>query len=167
MKLAAFDLSGSGKTLRTIWDRLAPLPGGKRVFDALLGVLAPYTGSVSPHFEEIRPGYARVAMTDLRPIRNHVGSVHAIALANLGEMSTGLGLMFGLPDDARAIITQLQIDYLKKARGRLVAEGSCEVPATNERRDVEAVSTIRDERGNVVATVRTTWRVGPKPSGER
>jgi len=167
MKLAAVDLSGSGKTLRAIWERLAPIPGGKRVFDALLGMLAPYTGSVSPHFEEIRPGYARVAMADARPIRNHVGSTHAIALANLGEMSTGLGLMFGLPDDARAIITKLEIEYLKKARGRLVAEGTCEVPATSERRDVDATSTIRDERGNVVATVRTTWRVGPKPAGDR
>jgi acyl-coenzyme A thioesterase PaaI-like protein len=158
------DLSGSGRTLRAIWDRLSIIPGGKRVFDALLGKLAPYTGSVSPHFEEIRSGYARVAMAGSRPVRNHVGSVHAIALANLGEMSTGLGLMFGLPADARAIITQLQIDYLKKARGRLVAEGSCEVPTTNERQDVDAVSTIRDSRGEVVATVRTRWRVGPSPA---
>jgi acyl-coenzyme A thioesterase PaaI-like protein len=157
------DLSGSGQTLRAVWNRLSALPGGKRAFDALLGVLNHYTGSVSPHFEEIRPGYARVAMADTRAVRNHVGSVHAIALANLGEMSTGLGLMAGLPADARAIITRLEIDFLKKARGRLVAEGSCDVPATNERREVDAVSSIRDSRGEVVAAVRARWLVGPKP----
>jgi acyl-coenzyme A thioesterase PaaI-like protein len=167
MKGLAVDWSGSGRTLRAVWDRLSTLPGGKRMFDALLALLAPYTGSVSPRFEEIRPGYARVAMADARAVRNHVGSVHAIALANLGEMSTGLGLMAGLPADARAIITQLQIDYLKKARGRLVAEGSCEVPVHSERCDVDAVSTIRDGRGEVVATVRARWRVGPRRAGSR
>jgi acyl-coenzyme A thioesterase PaaI-like protein len=162
VKRVQVDLSGSGRTVRAVWDRLRALPGGKRVFDALLGVLNPYTGSVAPRFEEIRPGYARVAMAETRAVRNHVGSVHAIALANLGEMSTGLGLMAGLPADARAILTRLQIDYLKKARGTLVAEGRCEVPPTSERREVDAEGTIRNADGDVVAVVQARWLVGPK-----
>ena len=167
MKGVTVDLSGSGRTLRAVWDRLCVLPGGKRVFDALLGVLNPYTGSVAPRFQEIRPGYARVAMADARAVRNHVGSVHAIALANLGEMSTGLGLMAGLPGDARAILTGLEVEYLKKARGTLVAEGRCEVPPTSERREVDAESTIRDAAGDVVAIARARWLVGPKRPGSR
>ncbi len=163
MQLAKIDLSGIGASLRQTWERLSALPGGRRLFDRLLGLLNPYTGSVDPHFLELRPGYARVAMPDRRAVRNHVASVHAIAMANLGEMSTGLALMTGLPRGARAILTNLSVEYLKKGRGRLTAECVCEPPTTSERREVELESVIRDDRGELVARARARWLVGPKP----
>jgi acyl-coenzyme A thioesterase PaaI-like protein len=159
----AMDLSGAGTSLRRAWDRLSPLPGGKRIFDRLLGLLNPYTGSVGPRFLELRPGYARVAMLDRRAVRNHVSSVHAIALANLGEMSTGLAVMAGLPADARTILVQLNVEYLKKARGTITAECRCTPPSANEKKEVEATSEMRDERGDLVARVRARWLVGPRP----
>ena len=159
------DLSGAGTSLRRAWERLSPLPGGKRIFDRLLGLLNPYTGSIAHRFLELGPGHARVALPDRRAVRNHVNSVHAIALANLGEMSTGLALMAGLPEDARAIITQLNVEYLKKARGTITAECRCTPPAGNERREVEVSSEMRDERGEVVARARARWLVGPRTPG--
>jgi acyl-coenzyme A thioesterase PaaI-like protein len=164
------DLSGAGQTLRHTWERLSKLPGGKRLFDRLLGLANPYTGSIDPHFLELGPGHVKVAMQDRRAVRNHVSSVHAIALANLGEMSTGLALMAGLPDDARAIITRLELDYLKKARGELVAECRCTPPTSSQRQEVECRSEIRDRDGQVVARARAVWLVGPKrraPDGAR
>lgn len=159
------DFSGAGQTLRHTWQRLSRLPGGKRLFDRLLGLVNPYTGSIDPHFLELEPGHVKVAMQDRRPVRNHVSSVHAIALANLGEMSTGLALMAGLPDDARAIITRLEVEYLKKARGELVAECHCAPPASSQRQEVECRSEIRDRGGQVVARARAVWLVGPKRPG--
>jgi acyl-coenzyme A thioesterase PaaI-like protein len=158
----AHDLSGAGSALRAAWKHLSPLPGGKRLFDLLLGRTNRYTGSVHPRFLDVRPGYVKVAMKDCRCVRNHVDSLHAIAMANLGEMSTGIGLMMGLPEGARAIITSLHIEYLRKGRGTLTAEGRCTPPSTVERQEVEATSEIRDEQGELVARVRTVWLVGPK-----
>jgi uncharacterized protein (TIGR00369 family) len=123
--------------------------------------MAPYSGSISPRVEEIRPGYARVAMPDRRAVRNHLRSVHAVALMNLAELSSGLALNYALPDDARAILTGLSIEYLKKARGRLTAEAEVEVPRTNEEREYELESVIRDGAGEVVARARARWLVGP------
>jgi acyl-coenzyme A thioesterase PaaI-like protein len=123
--------------------------------------MAPYSGSISPRVEEIRPGYARVAMQDRRAVRNHLRSVHAVALLNLAELSSGLALNYALPDDARAILTGLSMEYLKKARGRLTAEAEVEVPRTNEEREYELESVIRDEAGEVVARARARWLVGP------
>jgi acyl-coenzyme A thioesterase PaaI-like protein len=147
--------------VRPLWDRLAGRPGGRRLFGILLGRLAPYSGSISPRVEEIRPGYARVAMRDRRAVRNHLRSVHAVALLNLAELASGLALNYALPDDARAILTGLSMEYLKKARGRLTAEAEVEVPRTNEEREYELESVIRDGAGEVVARARARWRVGP------
>jgi uncharacterized protein (TIGR00369 family) len=148
--------------IRSLWRRFAPLPGGKRLFSVALGRLAPYTGTISPRVEELRDGYARVVMRDRRAVRNHLRSVHAIALMNLAEVTSGLALTYALPADARAILTGLSIDYLKKARGTLTAEASLEPPQTSERQEYEFESRIRDEVGDLVAIARARWLVGPR-----
>jgi uncharacterized protein (TIGR00369 family) len=152
--------------IRRLWQRFLPIPGGKRLFSIALGRMAPYTGSISPRVEELRDGYARVAMRDRRAVRNHLRSVHAIALMNLAEVTSGLALTYALPVGARAILTGLSIEYRKKARGTLTAEATLEPPRTDERREYEFESSIRDEAGDVVAVARARWLVGPEaPKG--
>ena len=148
--------------IRSLWRRFHSIPGGKRLFSAALGRLAPYTGTISPRVEELREGYARVVMHDRRAVRNHLRSVHAIALMNLAEVTSGLALTYALPADARAILTGLSIDFLKKARGTLTAEASLEPPPTSERQEYEFESRIRDGAGDVVAIARARWLVGPR-----
>lgn len=154
--------AGGGNPVRSLWDRLSPLPGGPTLFSIALGRIAPYTGSIGARVRELRPGYARVEMRDRRAVRNHLNSVHAIALMNLAEVSSGLALTYGMPDDARAILTGLSIEYLKKARGTLTAEAELQVPDTSERREYEFPSTIRDQAGDVVARATARWLVGPR-----
>ena len=149
--------------IRSYWDRHADMPGGRWIFSKLLGALAPYTGSISPRVIELRAGYALVEMKDRRRVRNHLRSVHAIALMNLGEVASGLALNYGLPPDARAILTGLSIEYLKKARGTLTAEAELEPPRTSAKQEYEIVSTIRDRERETVAIATARWLVGPQP----
>lgn len=151
-------------TLKAMWARLSPLPGGKAVFSILLGRVVPYTGSIGARVEELRPGYARVVLRDRRAVRNHLRSVHAIALANLAEEASGLAMMFGLPDSARGILTGFSIEYLKKARGRLTAECEIAIPDVSVQAEHEIEVAIRDEAGDVVARARPTWLIGPRQS---
>lgn len=148
--------------LRTMWDKLQHLPMGSKVFSEIFSRVVPYTGSISPEIVEIRPGYAKVTLKDSRRVRNHLKSVHAMALANLGEAATGLALNFALPETHRAILVNFQIEYIKKARGTLTGVSSFPVPGEFPEGDFKVEGTIKNEMQEVVARCTALWRVGTK-----
>ena len=151
-----------GPELRRRWRLLAATAAGRWLFSKVLGRRVPYTGTLGARVEQLAPGHCRVALDDRRAVRNHLQSIHAMALANLGEMVTGLALMNSLPEQARGILTRFEMDYLKKARGKLVAECHCEVPVDNTEREYTLNGDILDASGDVVAVARACWRVGPE-----
>ena len=151
----------SGSMIRRMWERWRAIPGGRAVFNRLLRIMIPYTGTVHPRVVELRAGYARVQMDDRRAVRNHLRSIHAIALMNVAELTTGLAFSYALPSDARFILKSLSIEFTKKARGELTAECSCEVPDSSVRQEHRVESVVRDSAGDVVARAHAVWLLGP------
>lgn len=108
----------------------------------------------------LQPGYARVELPDRRGVQNHLDSIHALALANLGELTSGLALNSGLPAHIRGIVTRISIDYFKKARGRITAESHVSLPPLTDGMDLEVHSEMTDREGNLVARTCVRWRLG-------
>ena len=156
-------LDGGRNLVRIAWDVMSGVPGGKRVFSRLIGRMAPYTGTVRAMVTVLRPGYAEVEMHDRRGVRNHLSSVHAIALANLGELAGNVALAYSLPDDARFIVSGLEIEYTKKARGTITAVGEPPIPHSAARAQYDVPVTLRDASGDEVARLILHSLVGPKP----
>ena len=156
-----------GKAIRDAWERCRRLPAGERLFSWSLGRMVPYSGSIGAVVRELAPGRARVELADRRRVRNHLDSIHAVALMNLAELSTGLALNTSLPDDARAILVRLTIEYVKKARGTLTSECALAPIASSERREVEVAAEIRDASREVVARAAALWLVGPAGASGR
>lgn len=147
--------------LVSIWDRLSLLPGGKKAFTKLLGTLIPYTGSIPVQIEELHRGHATVVMQDRRRARNHLSSLHAVALMNVAEMASGLALFSALPSDARGILKGFSIDYHKKARGPITAESQTPKVQSNDEAEYLVDVSLKDQTGEVVAVAKAKWRVGP------
>lgn len=152
----------TGDKLLRIWGRCQKLPMGKKLFSRILGTIIPYTGSIRAHVEHLEPGHAVVVLADRRRVRNHLNSVHAIALANMAELSTGLAMISGLPQGVNAILVGLNVSYEKKARGQLRAECQCSIPQGDIRREVIIETAIKDLAGDVVTRATATWLVGPR-----
>ncbi|NJK33292.1 MAG: DUF4442 domain-containing protein [Deltaproteobacteria bacterium] len=162
MSIAAKLMSSNTNVIREAWNRLAPLPGGKRVFSRMAGLLAPYTGTVGARVVELDRDHARVELRDRWSVRNHLNSVHAIALANLAELTGSMTLAYGLPDEARFIVSGLDLEYVKKARGTIVAECDFEVPRDSDKRELQTPGDLRDASGEVVTRATLRALVGPK-----
>ena len=154
-----------GPGLRHYWNKISSLPGGKWLFSRLLGRVVPYTGTIGATVQTLKPGHCEVVLRDRRKVRNHLRSVHAIALCNLGEMATGLALLNSLPDQTRGILTNLSITYMKKARGRLTGSCHCDIPTDNQEHEYLLTGEIRNTEDELVAEVKARWLIGPEKTG--
>lgn len=157
-------MAAPGERLRAAWRRLSPLPAGKTFFSLLVGRMTPYTGTLGARVAELEPGWCRVTLRDRRRVRNHLASVHAMALANLAELASGLAVLTGLPRGVQGIVTGFSISYVKKARGRLSAECRVSGLDVTAEREHEAAVTITDDQGDVVARATARWRLRPTPA---
>ena len=147
------------------WNRFSLIPSGRYFFSWAFWAFIPYTGSVRPEIRELSRGLARVRMRDRRFHRNHLKSLHAIAIANIAECASGLSLVPGLSENTQAILIKFEIEYLKKARGTIEAKAECIPPAENATQDFLVESFVTNKKQELVAKAKATWRIGPKRTG--
>ena len=151
--------------LMKTWSRYGGTTLGRKFFSMILGRMIPYSGTISALVESLEAGKCQLVLKDRKKIRNHLNSIHAIALANLGELSSGLAMISAISANTRAIVVNLEIEYLKKARGQLVAQGTANPPdVINESINSIAIAEIFDSEGDIVSRIKVHWRLSPKES---
>jgi len=152
-------MQGGKLTISQAWAHLSALPGGKLLFSKLIGLRIPYSGNIDAEVIELRDGHSVVRLRDRRAVRNHLNCIHAVALLNLGELTTGLAVFHALDGKRQGIVTDLKMQYLKKARGTLTATCDTTLPTDPGPQDFAVTGHIRDEQGEVVAIATAVWKL--------
>ena len=147
----------------SIWQRLSPWPAGKWLFSRLVCWKAPYFASINPRFVELSPGHTVVRMSKRRKVKNHIGTVHAIAICNLAEIGAGTMTDATVPARCRWIPKGMTVEYVAKAETDLVAVAKIDpLPSFESAADVPVRVDVRDTNDQLVFWAIITMWVTPK-----
>ena len=134
-----------------LFQRLGRSAPGRWLFSRLICLRAPYFASIAPRIEKLEPGSCLVRMRDRRAVRNHIGTVHAIALCNMAELAAGLATDATLPESMRWIPKGMNVRYVRKAVGTMTATARVPSPAADaDGVELHAIVEVRDASGEVV-----------------
>lgn len=126
----------------------------------------------APHgfkIKEINDDVIRITLPNRKLNHNHLGGIHACAMATVGEYCAGMSLLktFGV-SQYRLILSDLHVKYTYQGRSDL--EGTCS-PRQVDKEAVKKVldsdgkylqkleTKIQDKNGKEVAIVTTTWQL--------
>lgn len=118
-------------------------------------------------FEELTEERAVVVLRNKRRVQNHIGTVHAAAVALIGETATGAVFGMSVPDDKLPILRSMRINYTRKSKGALRAEATL-TPEMRERfwveekGDIAVPVKITDETGEPTVEAEYIWAWRPK-----
>ncbi len=140
--------------------------------DKVLRLGIPFNAPHGFTIRQISDEEVRVSLPNRKLNHNHIGGIHACAMATVGEYCAGLSLLskFGI-SKYRLIMSELSVNYTWQGRTHL--EGVCSPIVINEaaiKATLEAGETysqpletiIREEKsGKEVARVKTTWQLKP------
>jgi acyl-coenzyme A thioesterase PaaI-like protein len=158
------DVSSS---LLSLYRRMTRWPGGHWMFSRAICFRAPYFSTIAPRFVALESGRCEVRMRDRRRVHNHIGTVHAIALCNLAELSAGVMAEATMPPGMRWIPKGMSVEYLSKAVGVMRAVATPEVPlaaGAAAGQEWPVLVQITDSAGTAVFRARITMWISPRKS---
>jgi acyl-coenzyme A thioesterase PaaI-like protein len=145
-----------------VWQKLSGTAFGRWLFSRMVCLKAPYFGSIHPVFDVLESGRAVAHIRKRRVVTNHIGTVHAIAMANLCEFVAGTMTEVSIPRSMRWIPRGMQIEYLGKADTDISAEGTFPDISEIEARDVVVPVDVTDRNGIRVVHADITMYVSPR-----
>ncbi len=146
-----------------LYTRLSRWPLGPQLFSLLYALKAPYFWTVRPQARTMATHHAEVVVPLRWAVRNHIGTLHAIAAANGLEAAMGLLAEATCPEDKRWIPVGMSVRYVAKATTDLLCVAETD-EADWEQDDVPVrVKAVRRD-GVVAVDGVITIRISARPS---
>lgn len=157
-------MSNDNKLTRTLSriHRLVPPAWQSRAISFALGRVIPFTGTAAIQIRTLTDRECIILLKNKRKVQNHIGSVHAAAIALLAESATGLMTGMSVPDDRIIVIRSMQLEYLKRASGNMTAianfsDEQVEYIKSTTKGDITVPIKITDQEGNETAKATMIW----------
>lgn len=137
--------------------------------DKVLTLGIPFNAPHGFKIKSIEEDGVLITLPNRKLNHNHIGGIHACAMATVGEYCAGLSLLstFGI-SRYRLIMSEMNVKYT--FQGRKDLEGFCDPRQINKEALTLALSEkglysqtlitiVREPKGKDVATVTTTWQI--------
>lgn len=109
-----------------IADRYRGLPRRLRqpLVTRAVGEVIPFVGTAECFVEEYQPTRVAVSLNNRSEVQNHLGGLHAAALALLAETASGLVVALNVPDESAPLLRTMDVSFERFARGAAWAEAT-------------------------------------------
>ena len=126
-----------------------------------------FAGTGGIKFVTLEEGRAVLTIRNRRKVQNHIGGIHAAAMALLAETATGAVLGMTIPDTHIPLLKTMHVDYVRRAKGNLRAEATLppelrQRVLTEEKGDFAVPITVTDEDGQEPIKAQMVWAWVPK-----
>jgi len=154
------------RSVLALYRRITRWPAGHWLFSRAVCWQAPYFASIAPCVGVLEPGRCEATIRHRRKVTNHLGTVHAIALCNLAELTAGLMTDVTIPATMRWIPKGMRVEYLKKAIGTMHAVATPDTPAigSDHGYDLPVTVVVTDPQGDAVFRAHIAMWVSPRPA---
>ena len=144
-----------------------PGPARERALSLLLGRVVPYVGTSRVRIKEMTAERLEAVVPNARKVRNHIGQVHAAAMALAAETVSGLVVGMNVPDDRLPLIKTLHVDYRRRSKGAIRAVATLtqeqrEMIQREEKGEVQVRTVATDESGREPIECEMIWAWVPK-----
>lgn len=150
-------------------SRYLPASVAKVVISRAFGRVVPLVGTCGLVYEELSPERVVVSIDNARKVQNHIGGVHAAAMALLAETATGFVVGMNIRDDQLVLIKSLHVDYLRRSQGNMRAVATlsddqrAQIRASNKG-EVLVPVVVTDESGESPIQCQMLWAWREKPA---
>jgi uncharacterized protein (TIGR00369 family) len=121
----------------------------------LFGNKIKYAGHSGIRFEALSAHECIVSIKNNKKVQNHIGGIHAAAMALLAETATGFVFGMNVPDSKLPLIKKMDIDYVRRSTGDMKAVASL----TSEQ--IQRIKT--ESKGHVVIPIVITDEANVEP----
>lgn len=124
-------------------------------------------GTAKVEVIQLSKTHSEFRLQNRKKVQNHIGTIHAAGMALIAETATGMVVGMNVPDDKVPVIKTLKVDFLKRAKGDLVAkahltEAQIQDILTLEKGEVEVAVSVIDEEGKEPIECQMLWAWTPK-----
>jgi len=135
----------------------AKLPKGIRstLWSKAFGRIVPMVGSANIRYLEVSHDKVVVKIENHRAMQNHIGQVHACAMALIAETATGFVTGMNVPDSCIVLIKSLKVDFKRPSKGAMTAVATL----TDEQQKLMQTS----EKGETLVSVVVTDETNEEP----
>ena len=133
------------------------LPKGIRstLWSKAFGRIVPMVGSANIRYLEVSHSKVVVKIENHRAMQNHIGQVHACAMALIAETATGFVTGMNVPDSCIVLIKSFKVDFKRPTKGAMIATATL----TDDQQKMMQST----EKGETLMTVKVTDESAEEP----
>ena len=150
--------------LTKLVNATSKLPQGIRstLLSKTFGRVVPMVGSAKLRYVELSQAKVVVRIANHKAMQNHIGQVHACAMALLAETATGFVTAMNVPDTAVVLIKSLKVDFKRPTRGAITAVATLTpeqqaLMQNSDKGETLVQVTVTDESGEAPIQCEMLW----------